>query len=89
LLNWMVISSDANGRSIHPTSQASAPRQWIMTNRPTPFLFRSVGRKRVVAAFDGGRITSNGGVVLLATTERRLGIAESLVSLHSLGHIAQ
>ena len=30
------------------------------------------------AAFDGGRITSDGGVILLAQAERRLGIADQL-----------
>jgi hypothetical protein len=31
----------------------------------------SVGRKKVSAAFDGGRITSDGGVALLALADRR------------------
>ena len=31
-----------------------------------PFSFPAVGRKKVTAAFDGGRITSDGGVMLLA-----------------------
>ncbi len=39
------------------------------------FLFPAVGRKKVTAAFDDGRITSDGGVMLLAAAERRLGIA--------------
>ena len=40
-----------------------------------PFTFPSVQRKKVVAAFDdGGRLTSDGGVMLLAPAERRLGI---------------
>ena len=30
------------------------------------------------AAFDGGRITSDGGVMLLAQAERRFGIADQL-----------
>jgi hypothetical protein len=30
-----------------------------------PFWFPSVGRKKVTAAFDGGRLTSDGGVMLL------------------------
>ena len=30
------------------------------------FGFPAVGRKKVTAAFDGGRITSDGGVMLLA-----------------------
>jgi hypothetical protein len=43
-----------------------------------PFSFPAVGRKAVTAAFDGGRLTSDGGVMLLAMAERRLGIAERL-----------
>ena len=43
-----------------------------------PFTFPAVGRKPVTAAFDGGRLTSDGGVMLLAMAERRLGIAERL-----------
>jgi hypothetical protein len=35
-------------------------------------------RKKVSAAFDGGRITSDGGVILLAQAERWLGIADQL-----------
>src|SRR5689334_6295120 len=40
-----------------------------------PFSFPAVQRKKITAAFDGGRITSDGGVMLLAQAERRLGIA--------------
>ena len=43
-----------------------------------PFSFPAVGRKAVTAAFDGGRLTSDGGVMLLSMAERRLGIAERL-----------
>ena len=47
-----------------------------MTDDTTlPFTFPAVGRKKVTAAFDGGRITSDGGVMLLAEAERRLAIA--------------
>ena len=46
-----------------------------------PFLFPAVGRKKVAAAFDGGRITSDGGVMLLAAAERRLAIADRLAVL--------
>lgn len=38
----------------------------------------AVGGKPVHLAFDGGRLTSDGGVLLLAEVERRLGIAERL-----------
>ena len=43
-----------------------------------PFSFPAVSRKQVTAAFDGGRLTSDGGVMLLAMADRRLGIAERL-----------
>jgi hypothetical protein len=43
-----------------------------------PFSFPAVGRKKVTADFDGGRLTSDGGVMLLSMAERRLGIAERL-----------
>jgi hypothetical protein len=44
----------------------------------SPFDLPIVARKKVTAAFDGGRITSNGGVMLLAQAERRLGNADPL-----------
>jgi hypothetical protein len=50
-------------------------------NMTAPFLFPAVGRKEVTAAFDGGRITSDGGVMLLAAAECRLGIADRLAGL--------
>ena len=43
-----------------------------------PFCFPAVRRKKIAAAFDGGRISSDGGVMLLAQADRRLGIAERL-----------
>lgn len=53
-----------------------------MTNDTVlPFLFPAVQRKKVTAAFDGGRITSDGGVVLLAAAERRLGLADKLAAV--------
>src|SRR3984957_18343446 len=44
-----------------------------------PFSFPAVHTKKVTAAFDGGRLTSNGGVMLLAMAERRLGLADPSV----------
>src|ERR1700709_148322 len=41
-----------------------------------PFGFPAVARKKITAAFDGGRITSDGGVMLLAAFEKTVGIAE-------------
>jgi hypothetical protein len=43
-----------------------------------PFSFPAVRSKKVTAAFDGGRVTSDGGVMLLAMAEHRLGIADRL-----------
>jgi len=43
-----------------------------------PFSFPAVSRKQVTAACDGGRLTSDGGVMLLAMAERRPGIADRL-----------
>ena len=45
------------------------------------FGFQAVGRKKLAAAFDGGRITSDGGVMLLAAAERRMGLAQRLAGL--------
>ena len=43
-----------------------------------PFDLPSVQRKKVSAAFDGGLISSDGGLVLLREAERSLGLAETL-----------
>ena len=45
-----------------------------------PFSLPSVDRKKITAAFDGGRISSDGGAMLLGLAERRLGIAERLAA---------
>jgi hypothetical protein len=54
-----------------------------------PFEFPAVRRKRVIAAFDGGRLTSDGGVVLLAAAERRIGVAARLAALFPDGRDPQ
>ncbi len=46
-----------------------------------PFVFPAIGRKKLTAAFDGGRLTSDGGVLLLAAAERGMGIAQRLATL--------
>ncbi|GGC73169.1 hypothetical protein GCM10011504_58240 [Siccirubricoccus deserti] len=46
-----------------------------------PFGFPAIGRKKVAAAFDGGRLTSDGGVMLLAAAERQLGLCDRLAAL--------
>lgn len=46
-----------------------------------PFLFPAIRHKKITADFDGGRITSDGGVLLLAAAERRIGMADRLARL--------
>jgi hypothetical protein len=46
-----------------------------------PFSFPAVRAKKITAAFDGGRITSDGGVMVLAAAERRLGLADKLAAV--------
>ncbi len=53
----------------------------MVENTPLPFSLPSVRRKKVTAAFDGGRITSDGGVLLLSAIETKIGIADRLVPL--------
>jgi hypothetical protein len=53
----------------------------MLEDTPLPFVLPTVGRKKVIAAFDGGRLTSDGGVLLLAAAERQLGIADKLAAL--------
>src|SRR5512139_2296877 len=50
-----------------------------------PFSFPAVHAKKVTAAFDGGRLTSNGGVMVLAMAERRLGLADKLARVFQIG----
>jgi len=43
-----------------------------------PFAFPAVARKKVSAAFDGGMLSSDGGVLLLRAVEKKLGLAQRL-----------
>ena len=40
--------------------------------------FSCVGRRRVVAAFDGGQVTSDAGALLLMRTARAIGLIDRL-----------
>ncbi|MBE3123430.1 MAG: transposase [Planctomycetes bacterium] len=44
----------------------------------TPLRFSSVGRKKIVADFTGGDLTSDGGLVLLREVDRRIGLVDAL-----------
>jgi Transposase DDE domain group 1 len=52
----------------------------MMDDSLLPFSLPSVERKKITAAFDGGRISSDGGVMLLALAERRIRIADRLAA---------
>ena len=49
-------------------------------NSGPSFGFTAVARKKVTAAFDGGRLTSDGGVLLLAQAEREMRICAQLAA---------
>ena len=42
--------------------------------------FGSSGGRKLVGAFDGGAITSNGGVVLLGAADKTIGLCERLAA---------
>jgi hypothetical protein len=46
-----------------------------------PFSLPSICQEKVTAAFDGGLISSDGGVLLLAGAERRLGLIDTLAAI--------
>ena len=46
-----------------------------------PFTLPNLRKKKVTAAFDGGTISSDGGVSLLASADRRLGLIDRLATL--------
>ncbi len=46
-----------------------------------PFSLPSLSQKKVTAAFDGGTISSDGGVFLLAGADQRLGLIDRLAAL--------
>lgn len=47
---------------------------------PAEMGFGSSGGRKLVGAFDGGAITSNGGAVLLAGADRRIGLSSRLTA---------
>src|SRR5918999_189661 len=67
---------DPGGHAGTPRSTEVAPAM----GKDAPVLpgLSPVAAKPVHAAFDGGRLTSDAGVLVLAEVERRLGLAERL-----------
>src|SRR6202521_1272294 len=46
-----------------------------------PFSLPSIGQKKITAAFDGGLISSDGGVLLLAGADKRLELIDTLAAI--------
>ena len=46
-----------------------------------PFSLPNICKKKVTAAFDGGQVSSDGGVFLLAGADKRLGLIDTLAGL--------
>jgi Transposase DDE domain group 1 len=63
------------------STESDAATPAMLEDNLLPFSFPTVERKKVTAAFDGGRITSDGGVMLLAAVEKELGLADRFASL--------
>ena len=51
------------------------------SDRLLPFSLPSICKKRVTAAFDGGLISSDGGVLLFAGADRQLGLIDRLAAI--------
>jgi len=67
-------------KTIQRTS--NSPATPAMTDdSPLTFSLPAVSRKKVTAAFDGGRLSSDSGVILLSLAERRRAVARTLAAL--------
>ena len=58
-------------------------------NTLLPFSLPSIGQKKVTGAFDGGRISSDGVVLLLAGADQRRGLIALLAALHPVPRAPQ
>ena len=56
---------------------------------PEQMSFGSIGRREMVAKFDGGTITSNGGVLLLGAVEKRIKLLERFAECFADGRDAR
>jgi hypothetical protein len=62
-----------------PPSRAQSPI--FADDTLLPFSLPSICQKKVTIAFDGGRISSDGGVLLLAGADKRLGLVDTLAGI--------
>ena len=63
-----------------PFAPASLPTPAMTDDSQLSFSLPSVSRKKITAAFDGGRLSSDSGVMLLALAERRRKVADTLAA---------
>src|SRR3954464_4623491 len=63
---------------LRASAQTATPA--ITEESQLSFPLPSVSRKKVTAAFDGGRLSSDSGVMLLALAERRRKVADTLAA---------
>jgi hypothetical protein len=70
---------DTRTRSAIPHSRARSPTDADETL--LPFALPSVGKKKITAACDASQISSDGGVLLLAGIDKRLGLIDTLAAL--------
>jgi len=64
-------------RSVTKTDLAKAP---MMIDSISSFDFPSVANKIVTARFDGGDITSNAGVLLVAAADDKIGLTSAMAA---------
>src|SRR6201987_3816495 len=63
-----------------PVGPCHAATPAMTDDNQLSFSLPSVSRKKVTAAFDGGRLSSDSGVMLLALADRRRKVADTLAA---------
>src|SRR5204862_7127458 len=70
-----------SGCKRHPRPPLEPATPAMTDDTTLPFWFPAIRGKKLTAAFDGGRLSSDGGVMLLAAAARQMGIAEKLAAV--------
>jgi len=52
-----------------------------------PLLFSSLGRKKILADFNGGDLTNDGGLPLLREVDRKIGLLDALNEANRQGRV--
>ena len=65
--------------TLQPRTESATPA--AVDDTLLPFTLPALCQKKVTAAFDGGTISSDGGVFLLAGADKRLGLIDRLAAL--------